>query len=206
MSRAQKSFFVVVIGATGSGKTAWIRQQLAGMQPKRLIIWDPKPKSDYAEFGEAYTDQAALAEAAIAAGKGPFRAVYRPGQRMEEFKGKFDWLCRLVYAWKDCVFVAEELAHVTRPGWSPQGWLAVVTLGRDEGLKVFGATQRPALCDKTFLSNHSLIHCGKLGTRSDRVTMADLLDCDQKELALLQPLDWIERKDTGETRRGRLTF
>ena len=203
MSKALPASFTAVIGATGAGKTTWIRKQLVRKKPRRLVVWDPKPNSDYAEFGQTFTSLAELAQAMKAAGpRGPLQAIYRPGLDMRSFPKKFDLLCRMVYAWKRCTFVAEELAHVTKAGWSPSGWLAVVTLGRSEELTVFGATQRPALCDKTFLSAASLIHCGRLNTRSDRVTMADLLDCPPDDLVKLRPGERIERKDTGETARG----
>lgn len=205
--KRQPAAFVAVIGATGAGKSAWIRQQLARAKPRRLIVWDPKPASDYVDLGDTFTRQHDLSAAVLAAGAaGPLRAIYRPGNRQSEYRAKFDWLCRLVYAWGHCTFVAEELAHVTRAGWSSDGWLSVVTLGRSEGLTVYGATQRPALVDKTFLSAASLVHCGRLGTRSDRATMADILDCDPADLRDLKPLEWIERADTGETRRGKVTF
>jgi hypothetical protein len=203
---AHAAAFTAVIGATGAGKTEYIRQQLARSKPKRLIVWDFKPISEYGHLGETFTDRAALVEAALAAGSGPFRAIYRPGTQASEWVDKFDWLCRFAYAFKHCTLIAEELAHVTRAGWSPDGWKLVVTMGRSEGLTVYGATQRPALVDKTFISAASLIHCGRLGARSDRVTMADLLDCDPKELAALRPMDWIERRDSGETARGSLTY
>lgn len=207
MPRPNPARIVAVVGATGAGKTAWIRQQILKAKPRRLLIWDPKPRSEYADLGQPFTSRSELAVACREAGaKGGLRAIYRPGLDMGAFIDRFDWFAKLAYAWGHCTIVAEELAHVTRPGWSPDGWRAVVTLGRSEGLTVYGASQRPALMDKTFLSNASLVHCGRLGTRSDRATMADILDCDAKALALLQPLDFIERADTGETRTGRLSF
>lgn len=198
---------VAVIGATGSGKTEWIRQQLRAGKPDRLIVWDPKPTSNYAEFGQVFTNRAELAAAVIGAGEsGALRAIYRPGTNMESFKDKFDWLCRLAFAWKACTMVSEELAHVTKAGWSPPGWLQCVTMGREEGMVIFGATQRPALVDKTFLSNASIIHCGRLQATSDRSVMADLLDCKPEDLVKLQPMEYIERADTGEKRNGRVVW
>lgn len=207
MTRGKHSAaFIAVIGATGAGKTEWIRQQLTREKPKRLIVWDCKPVSDYARFGQVFSDRRELVQAVIASGRGPLRAIYRPGNKASEYKDKFDWLCRVAYAWTNCTLVAEELAQVTKAGWSPDGWLAVVTMGRSQGLTVFGATQRPALCDKTFLSAASLVHCGRLGARSDRVTMADILDCSPDDLRDLKPMEWVERQDTGEMRRGKTVF
>lgn len=198
---------VAVIGATGAGKTEWIRQQLRRGKPRRLIVWDPKPTSNYAEFGQTFTDRAALADAVLAAGsKGELCAIFRPGSDMKTFGDKFDWLCRLAFAWKHCTLIAEELAHTTKAGWSPLGWLQCVTMGREEGMVIFGATQRPALCDKTFISNASMIHCGRLQATSDRKVMADLLDCAPADLIALKPMEFIERADSGEMRRGTVVW
>lgn len=207
MPKASPARVYAVLGATGAGKTVWIRQQLARSKPARLLIWDPKPTSEYSDLGQVYDSRLMLAAACRDAGaRGGLRAIYRPGLDMSAFGNRFDWFCRLGYAWGRCTIVAEELAHVTKPGWSPDGWLVLVTMGRSEGVTVYGASQRPALVDKTFLSNASLVHCGRLGTRSDRATMADVLDCDQADLAMLQPLEYIERSDTGSVTRGRLKF
>ncbi|MQY50838.1 ATP-binding protein [Rhodocyclus gracilis] len=198
---------IAVIGASGSGKTEWIKRQLKAGRPSRLVVWDAKPTSDYSAFGQVFTSISDLGRAMLAAGKsGELRAIFRPGFEPTSYKEKFDRLCRLAFHWKNCTLVAEELATVTRAGWSPPGWLLCVTQGRSEGLTIFGISQRPALIDKTIIGNATLIHCGRLQGRNDRKVMADELDCDPDELRNLQQLEWIERADTGETRRGRLEF
>lgn len=205
--KATKARIVAAIGASGSGKTAWVRQQLQKGKPKRLIVWDAKPTSNYSDMGKLFTSIAELAYAVRDAGaKGELKAIFRPGTDLENFKDKFDLIGRLVFAWKNNTFVGEELATVTRPGWSPNGWLLCVTQGREEGLTLFGTAQRPALVDKTFIGNASLIHCGRLSGTNDRKIMANELDCSPDLLRDMKNLEWIERADTGETRRGVLTF
>lgn len=209
MSTKQAAAIFAAIGATGAGKTEWIRQQLRREKPRRLLVWDPKPQSDYAEFGDSvdWEGRRELTAGILAAGaRGAYRGILRPGLKRSTYADRFSWLCNVAYAWGNCTIVAEELAHTTRAGWSPDGWLAVVTLGRSSGLVVYGASQSPALMDKTFLSAATLIHCGRLGSKNDRSTMANALDCNQDELRDLAPLDWIERADTGETRRGKLVY
>ena len=206
-NHAKSARIVAVIGATGSGKTEWIRQQIRRGKPRRLVVWDPKPTSNYAEFGPTFTSLAELASAMLDAGpRGELRAIYRPGTDMTKFPAKFDKLCMMAFAWKNCTLVGEELAHTTKSGYAPAGWMQCVTLGREEGMIIFGATQRPALCDKTFLSNASMVHCGRLQATSDRKVMADILDCPPADLVTLKPMEFIERADTGEMRRGAVVW
>lgn len=202
-AKGKTAKIIAVIGASGSGKTKWVRAQLRKGKPRRLVVWDCKPTSNYSDMGQIFTSLEELRQAMKAAGaKGELRAIFRPGTDMSALKAKFDLLAKLVFHWKNCTFVAEELATVTRPGWAPDGWLLCVTQGREEGLTLFGTAQRPALVDKTFIGNASLIHCGRLQGRNDRAVMADELDVPAEDLRNLKNLEWIERADTGEIRRG----
>lgn len=201
MSSNQASI-VAAIGASGSGKSAWIKRQLAEKRPERLIVWDPQ--DEYGAFGQVYSDRVKL----IAALRAPtFSVIYRPGDRQSEYEARFDWLCRVVYALGELVYVVEELADVTSASRAPDAWSAITRKGRHRALRVVAASQRPARVDKDFFGNCTLIHCGRLTYRADVVTMADVLNVEQAEIAQLAPLSYIERSmATGELRRGALTF
>lgn len=205
MSKNQ-AFIVAAIGASGSGKSGWVKAQLRRQNPRRLIVFDPQ--DEYGEFGEVFRDRAALADAVIAAGaRGDLRAVFQPGGNLSEYVGKFDWLCRLAYAWGGCTVVADELGDVTKAGWAPDGWSLVTRKGRHKGLRIFGLVQRPALTDKTFFGLATMIHCGRLNYAADVKVMADVLGCEGAQIVGMKPLDWIERDmSSGVTRAGRLTF
>lgn len=197
---------VAAIGASGSGKSAWIKQQLTRGKPGRLLIWDPQ--AEYGPFGETFTDRSRLLEAVAAAGaRGRLQAIYQPGNNLSDYPGRFDWLCRLAYAWERCSLVVDELGDVTRAGWSPDGWSLVTRKGRHKGLTIIGAAQRPAIIDKTFFGLATLIHCGRLNYAADVKTMADVLHVPGEDITALKPLEWIERNmQTGDTRRGTLSI
>ena len=200
-----EAFIVAAIGASGSGKTAWVKSQLRRGKPRRLLIYDPM--EEYSEFGPVFTDRAALADAVLQAGKGAFCGVFQPGGSTETYAEKFDWICRLAFAWGACTFVADELGDVTKAGWSPPGWSHVIRKGRHKGMRVFGLVQRPALTDKTFFSLATLVHCGRLNFDSDIKVMQDVLRVERAAAADLANLEWIERDmGTGATRTGKLTF
>lgn len=208
MTKPAAAFIVAAIGASGSGKSAWIKQQLARGRPRRLLVWDPQ--GEYGDFGAVFAEgeRGALADGCIGAGaKGAFAAIYRPGNTLTDYAPRFDWFCRLAYAWGNCTVIADELADVTKPGWAPDGWSLITRKGRHAGLRLIGAAQRAALIDKTFFGLATMIHCGRQSYKADVATMADVLAVPAEQIIALKPLEWIERNmSTGETRRGTLTF
>lgn len=197
-----------VIGASGSGKGLWTKQMLRELNPKRLVVWDFK--NEYQEFtGERKAAQARatltdVRRAMLAAGDGPLRIRYAPrGSGEKALRREFEGLCELVYAWEDCVFVAEELANVTTPGWAPASWRKMTTSGRHARVHIIGATQTPALVDKSFLGNCTLIHCCALREYAHRVAVARSMDIPEGRIAALVKFQWLEKDfDSGQVREG----
>lgn len=193
------------MGASGTGKGLFVKATLRAERPSRLVVWD---------FLDEYRDHAPIARslrqvqaAMIRAGEaGPLRVRYVPRSTTErELRREFEGLCSLVYAWEQCTFVAEELANVTTPGWAPPAWRKMTTSGRHAGVHVIGTSQTPAMIDKAFLGNCTLIHCSALREHSHRVAVSRSMDVDTAQLAALLPLEWIERDwKSNEIRRGRI--
>jgi hypothetical protein len=198
-----------VIGASGSGKGLWIKQQLRELNSPRLVVWDFKNEYQgltgerpHAQARATLTD---VHRAMVAAGAdGPLRIRYAPrGSGEKALRREFEGLCELVYAWENAVFVAEELANVTTPGWAPASWRKMTTSGRHARVHIIGATQTPALVDKSFLGNCTLIHCCALREHAHRVAVARSMDIPEGRIAALVKLQWLEKDfDTGEVREG----
>jgi len=197
---ANDASIVAVIGASGSGKSLWIKQQLKRHRPGRLLIWDPQ--AEYQAHGRTFTDRAAMAEA-ITKGRGAFRCIYSPGDRATLYPARFDWFCRLAYALGNLTLIVEELADVTTPQRAPDAWSVITRKGRHKGLRIVAASQRPAGVDKDFFGNCTLIHCGRLVFDNDVRTMERVLARPDADLMKLSPLAYIERNmATGECRTG----
>lgn len=193
-----------VVGASGTGKGLWIKQQLRAINPPRFVAWDFK--DEYGDFGRAVPTLAAMKAAMLKAGEGAgrFRYVCR-GAGEKALRKEFEALCELVYAWEHCVFVAEELANVTTPGWAPASWRKMTTSGRHAGVHIIGATQSPALVDKSFLGNATLAHVSALRRRQHRQSIAADMEIDEADIAGLEKFEYIEKDfDTGEVTRGRV--
>lgn len=191
-----------VVGASGTGKGLWVKQRLRDLAPARFVAWDFK--NEYQEFGRQVETLAQLRQAMISAGEGPgrFRYVCR-GAGEKTLRREFEALCELVYSWEHCIFVAEELANVTTPGWAPASWRKMTTSGRHAGVHIIGATQTPALVDKTFLGNATMVHCCALREFQHRQAVARSMDVDEARIAALVKFQYLEKDfDTGEVRDG----
>lgn len=205
MAVANEACIVAVIGASGTGKGLWVKARLQADKPARLVAWDFM--DEYGDFAKRVSSLAALRAAMVKAGTGPGRFRYVPrGAGEKELRKEFEAVCELVYAWHDCTFLAEELANVTTPGWAPAAWRKMTTSGRHAGIVVYGMTQTPALVDKTFLGNATLIHCCALREYGHRVAVARSMDVDEARIAELVKLQWLEKDFTnGQVRDGWVT-
>lgn len=202
-----KANIIAVMGASGSGKSAWIKEQLRTGAPARLLVWDPQ--DEYAAFGRPVADLrdlTASVRAAVEADDG-FALVYQPGNAFSTYGAKFDLFCQLAYATENCCVVVDELGDVTEPSRAPDGWSILSRKGRHRGLTLFGGAQRPANIDKDFIGNATMVHCGRLNYENDTKVMANALRVPVEQVSGLENLAYIERNmSTGAVRVGKLTF
>lgn len=193
-----------VMAASGSGKGLWIKEFLRRENPPRLVVWDYK--DEYAEHAKTLTHSLEVVrKAMIKAGAGPLRIRYKckPGTTTKQTQAEFEGLCRLVQAWQQCCFLAEELSNVTTPSWAPAAWREMSTGGRHEQVHIIGVAQNPALIDKTFLSNCTLVHVGPLREYRHRQAVARSMDVPVEKITALVKFQWIERNhDTKELIEG----
>ena len=171
-ARAQAEAY---IGMTGSGKGVSIARRMAQVKPPRLLIWDPR--DEYADHAARFDSLPLLIAAFRKAGPKPIKARFVSNGRVKPADA-FGVVCTLAFEAGHMMFLAEELAEVTNPSWAPPPWRKCLIQGRHRGLHVIGATQRPALIDKTFMGNCTVVRCFMLGYAEDEQTMARELRCD----------------------------
>lgn len=208
---AEKALTIAAFGARGTGKTAWVSQQLAALKPARLIVWDFKHDPAMAKIGRAIDDLPAL----IRAMKAPaFQLRYRV-DHAGDIAAQFDLFCRAAWAAGCLVMFVDELPEVTKANRAPAAWRQCVNVGRDytgpdgkrRWLSIIGAGQRPAECDKSFIGNCDVIHSGRLANQGDARDLAQFLGCDFRQLLTLADLEYIERRaGTMAPTVGRLKF
>jgi hypothetical protein len=200
---AGKPLVIAALGSRGSGKSAWVKQQIERARPARLVVWDFM--REYGELAEPVQDVGA----AIRAMQGKaWRIAVQPDPA--KAAQHFDLVCRAVKAARRCTFVAEELAFVTTPSKAPPAWRELCLLGRHAThaeCSIYGVSQRPASIDKDFLACCDVIHAGRLAYGPDAQAVAPFIGCDWRELSRLADLSWIE-KHAGrpDLNRGVLSF
>lgn len=206
---------VGVIGASGQGKGVWLKDLMMQEAPTRMVVWDFMD-----EYGETMakisgrkrpvpsmsrTDQ--VRDAVLKVRDGPLMVRYVPEGKgknpVKQLRREFEAICEIVYAWGDCTFVAEELANVTTPSWAPAAWRKMTTSGRHRLVRIYGVTQSPALVDKSFLGNCTLVHCCALREHAHRVAVARAMDIPDSEIATLVKFEFIEKDfETGQVTRA----
>lgn len=188
-NQANKAEVIAVIGATGSGKGVYIKNYALKKSDRRLLIWDYM--REYQPFVDLSTEKLAPV---IGAMKGKnFRVAFQPSFDDAVRKQQFDALCKAAVHAGDVRLVVEELSFVTSPSFAPPGWKMVTSVGRHKGLRVIGASQRPAQVDKAFWSNCTEIHCGFLNYEEDQKTMAKVLGVTVDDIKGLEPLQYFHK-------------
>jgi hypothetical protein len=188
-NQANSAEVIAVIGATGSGKGVYIKNYALKKSDKRLLIWDYM--REYGSFVDLTTEK--LAPAILSLKGAQFRTAFLPSFDDKTRKDQFDMFCKAAVHAGDVRLVVEELAFVTSASFAPAGWKMVTSVGRHKGLRVIGASQRPAQVDKAFWSNCTEIHCGFLNYEEDQKTMAKVLGVTIADIQGLEPLHYIHK-------------
>jgi hypothetical protein len=204
-----KPFVYAVLGARGTGKSAWVKRELDRKRPRRLAVWD---------YMQEYTGGSSdLGEAIRAMRASSFNVVFQPshddtptkicGEKISVSEWQFRLWCQALYEAGNVTTVIEELAFVTKAQSAPAAWRRLSLLGRHQGVSIIGTSQRPASIDKDFLANADLVHSGRLAYKPDADKAAMVLGVDADELLRLADLHWIERRaGAHDSTRGVLSF
>lgn len=208
---AAKALTIAAFGARGTGKTAWVKQQILKAKSPRLMVWDYKHDPPLKDLGTAHASLPAF----IRACKAPsFKARYLVDHGAD-IQAQFDLFCQTAWAAGNVLMFVDELPEVTKANKAPPAWRKCVNVGRlytghdgrEKSISIIGVGQRPAECDKSFISNADVIHTGRLSNASDARELAASLGCNFRDLLALPDLAWIEKRaDQVDFSRGVLTF
>lgn len=191
------------LGGSGTGKTLSVRQFIARRRPARLLVWD-----SLGEF-EQLAPLAPTLRDLVTSTTGP-RWAWRyvpPAGSPKAHAQAFEVWCQVAWRSVGATVYVEELSTVTSPARAPVTWSRLVSAGRHQGLTVIGTAQRPAMIDKTFLGNCTVVRTtGGFRYAEDARTVAGVLRVPVDEVDELRPLHWIERDfSSGKLARGVLT-
>lgn len=206
-----KALTVAAFGARGTGKTVWVRQQIDAAAPGRLLVWDFKHDPGLEGIGDPVRR---LPDLIRSCKSKTFRLRYLVDHG-RDLVAQFDLFCQAAWLAGNCLVFVDELPEVTKANRAPPAWRRIVNIGREyrgqdgalRHISIIGAGQRPAECDKSFISNCDVIHTGRLSHAGDAKQISEFMGCDQIELMRLPDLEYIERRPGQiDPIRGRLEF
>jgi len=176
-AKLENADIVGVFGGSGTGKS-WRMAKLTA-RDRRLLIWDVM--AEYDDRMQIVTAWPELLQAIRAKG---FRVSFRPS--FENLADDYARFCRLAYAVGRLRVVVEELNQVTQPSYAPPAWLNLCSRGRHRGVRIAGASQRPAQVDKGFIGNMTELYAGRLPFRNDWKSLEPQLGKSAEQLATLK--------------------
>jgi len=201
---------IFVAGQTGSGKSYFVKQQLARVE--RLIVYLPK-REDYGYPG-VYFD-------ALNGGRDHFlawwdwanercrrfRIVYRPKDKFDA--DEFDSICRLVYLCGNCTLVAEEISgylstRIFQAVGRYQGIKMLLTAGRTRGVNCWWITQRCFGIPREVTSEARDAYLFKLQEPADLDYVQDRFGLEARlSLGNLQQYQHVHWINTGKCKVGK---
>lgn len=178
---------VTLVGKTGSGKTFLAR--LLVLRIPRLVVFDPKGTMADPAVLKAWNLENWSKEGArkLAEGK-PVRLRVPPADfGADQFTHWLPYMEAIYYA-GDVTLYMDELYGVNKPGVAPGPELsALYTRGRELGIGVFAATQRPTLIPLFTLSEVEWIFCFRILVPHDVARMAAIMQVRPEVLTFPNP-------------------
>ncbi len=203
--KTQDGRLVVIAGASRSGKTAYVRQQVAGAV--RVVAHDPEDQWSQVKGWQRVTSRAQLL-GTLQRDQGPLRLAYVSGGNLGD---EFGFLCGCVqYAGRFVApldFIAEELSDVTTPAKAPGNWGLLLRRGLKRGINIWAISQRWAEADKTAVGNASEFVLFRQSSGDDVVYLSKKTRVPAVEIDGLKPLEFVRYDAYKQTfERGKLTF
>lgn len=187
--KTQDGRLIVIAGASRSGKTAYVKQQVESAA--RVIAWDAEDQWAQVKGWRRIASRADLLRAATAE-SGPMKIAYVAGGNLAEEFGH--WAGCVQYAGRyvaPLVAIAEELSDVTSQAKAPGNWGILLRRGLKRGITIYAISQRWAEADKTAVGNASEFVLFRQSSGGDVVYLSKKTRVPATEIAGLKPLEYV---------------
>lgn len=182
------------VGQTGSGKTT-LAEYICSQRPY-VVVLDPKGTTDWDGY-EVHRYLQTLTES-----RAP-RLIYRPvfEELYDENGGiadSIDLFFQWVFMRKNTAVYVDEVYAITRGDIYPVHYGACLTRGREIGVVVYSATQRPARVPQIVFSEAEHVYCFYLKMPRDRERMEMMVGLDRRRVASLPKHQFFYAPQDGE--------
>jgi DNA helicase HerA-like ATPase len=174
----------LILGKTGSGKSFLTKSDIE--KEPRVIVYDVIGEYTNGIVCDNLKDFAELLDKRF---DSSFRLIYRP----LDPPGEFDFICELVYACYDLVFVVEEVDTFSVNSISLP-FANIIQRGRHKNVNLWGISQRPYRVNRTLSSQCKQILCFKMTEPRDvdyiKYLMGEEPSEAVRELGQYQYVNW----------------
>jgi hypothetical protein len=161
---------LIVVGATGTGKTTLVRQLL--LPYKAVLVIDSKCTYGGKKGEEGY-QMVTSPKALWGLRPSTTHIQYRPNERHQNVSD-YDEVYRWCYRRHDIMVCTDEAFLVHHGSHAPDWLRACVTCGRELGIGMITGTQRPRGIDLRLLTEAEMFIAFDLRHRDDRKRMAEM--------------------------------
>jgi hypothetical protein len=185
----------VFVGQTGSGKTTLAHLVLE--QRPYVVAYDPKGYLNWPGW-KRFTSLHALASVL---GHDPDRhphAIYRPSYAELSDERTVNAFFEWVYKREHTTVYVDELSAISSGDVYPWYFGANLTRGRERGISVFCATQRPARIPQIVLSESEHVYIYRLKLPRDRQRVAEMCGVDESVIAALRGYEFLYAPQSGD--------
>jgi hypothetical protein len=177
------------VGQTGTGKTTLARYVCA--QRPYVVVLDPKGVIGW-KFYEVHSRLEPLTQS-----RSP-RLIYRPVYDELQDPETMDLFFQWVFRRKNTTLYVDEVYAVARGDVYPFHLGACLTRGREVGVVVYCATQRPARVPQIVFSESEYVYCFRLKLPQDRERMKEITGLDPDSIGALPKHHFFYAPQDGE--------
>jgi energy-coupling factor transporter ATP-binding protein EcfA2 len=195
----------LIVGQTGSGKTTLARQFVGDALTRRgrfVVLIDMKGTLTWS-FPGIESEQAGALEQAVRSNAQLicYRPTYAESQSEVTQGALWEWLYRRMHT----TIYVDETAAVTQGDVYPFYYGAVLMRGRELGLELWSATQRPLRIPQVVLSESEDVYAFRLRLPQDRARVESLTAIPAPTIAGLRKREFVYAPQDGDV-SGRMTL
>lgn len=190
----QRTDRAVFVGQTGSGKTTLARYLLANTtipRPFRLVV-DYKGTLQWPEY-RLCKNLKELTKAKDAL------LLYRPSLEESTDDDARNRLWEWIYRRRNTTVYVDETAAATSGDVYPFYYGGCLMRGRELGIELWSATQRPTRIPQVVLSESEHVYAFRLRLPQDRERVESLTGINRKEIAVLAKRQFLYSRQDSET-------